>query len=301
MNNQNITISVIIIGYNTKNYLVGLLHSIKKQNISIPKKNIEIIYVDDGSNDGSIEIFRSFPLNFKKKHFRFIKNSGRNIATQKGVDMSENSWLLFLRSNVVLSSNIINEYVKSILKYSAVAFMGKIIYKSEDVVFEKYLNHKLRGINRFNSGSIIPYQYLIFGNCIVCATIFKKINLNSKLISYGGEELEFAFNLNALFPNQIRCCNRAAVTRINHPGFLNHLLRLQDFGANNFKLLNEKNKKQILGGFYFIYKIKIFKNIYDGLLLFSSACYKLKLPILRYYFLRSGLLSAIIKGFWNSK
>ena len=75
MNNQNITISVIIIGYNTKNYLVGLLHSIKKQNIFIPQKNIEIIYVDDGSNDGSIEIFRSFPLNFKKKHFRFINNS----------------------------------------------------------------------------------------------------------------------------------------------------------------------------------------------------------------------------------
>ena len=47
-------VSVIIPYFNHKNYIEELLISIKKQTY----KNIEIILIDDGSNDGSIELLK---------------------------------------------------------------------------------------------------------------------------------------------------------------------------------------------------------------------------------------------------
>lgn len=49
-------ISVIIPVYNAEKYLNKTLESILKQSL----KDIEVICVDDGSTDGSVEIIQSF-------------------------------------------------------------------------------------------------------------------------------------------------------------------------------------------------------------------------------------------------
>ena len=61
-------ISIVIIGYNTAGTLSLLLDSINKLNYS---DWCEVVYVDDGSCDGSFLLFERFNLRFVKKSFCF--------------------------------------------------------------------------------------------------------------------------------------------------------------------------------------------------------------------------------------
>ena len=49
--------------------------------------------------------------------------------------------------------------------------------------------------------------------------LLEDIGFNLKRLNYGGEELEFSYRLNKLYPNSIVACRESVVTRINHPNY----------------------------------------------------------------------------------
>ena len=75
-------LSIIIIGYNTQKELFNLLTSINSQNLD-KKKQIECIYVDDGSTDFSIDCFNKFDLLFHKKCISLKKTLGAYTPHKK--------------------------------------------------------------------------------------------------------------------------------------------------------------------------------------------------------------------------
>ena len=56
--------TIIIIGYNTSQDLKSCLLAINKQTAINAK--IDVLYVDDGSKDDSVEVFNNFNLKFAK-------------------------------------------------------------------------------------------------------------------------------------------------------------------------------------------------------------------------------------------
>ena len=195
---MNNTISIIIIGYNSKKNLESLLQSINQ--LIIQDNKIEVIYIDDGSSDNSLDYFINYKLIFPTKYFGFDKNRGRVYASQKGIELASGDWLLMLQSNVIVNNNLIIEYNKSINNNKILAIVGNICYQSHDKIFMNYLNNKNRGINKYKNIQPIHYRYLLFGNSLIKRHIFNQINLNLKLKFYGGEELDFAFKLNINSP-----------------------------------------------------------------------------------------------------
>ena len=242
MNNRPI-FSIIVIGYNTSRELINLLRSIN--NILYNKNDIEIIYIDDGSTDNSLELFQNYNLKFKKTSFGFIDNMGRNNARNKGIELAAGEWLLFLNSNVVVNQNIICSYQK-LIQQPVIAIGGTIKYETKDVSFQNYLNHHCRGINQYNQGDIIKYNYLLFGNCMIKHSAVKTIKFKKGLKSYGGEELEFSYRLSQENPQQFIACIDAVVTRYNHPDLLSHCKRLESFGRGNYKKLNVELQHSII-------------------------------------------------------
>lgn len=92
-------VSIIIPVYNAEKYLADCLQSALGQ--SVP--NIEVVAVDDGSTDGSLEILRSFAERDPRlKVLVNEKNRGQAATRNRGVDASTGRWLAFLDSDDML-------------------------------------------------------------------------------------------------------------------------------------------------------------------------------------------------------
>ena len=295
MENNRPTFSLVIIGFNTEQYLKKLLLSIEK--IKYPVESMEVIYIDDGSTDNSLSFFENFELKCNTQSFAFKQNMGRVYASDKGIKLATGKWILNLQSNMVVDENILNAYYKSINE-GVVAVGGKIIYESEDQKFQAYLNHATRGINQYKQYEKIQYQHLIFGNCIIKRSVFQNINLNLELNGYGGEELEFAYRLNEKFPEQITACKTAIVTRVNHPELKKHCLRLEEFGKINFSLLSPVLQQSVVKYRFLLKKKFIVSCLILVLNRVSFTLYRLGWGGL--IIIRIMMLTSILKGYYKS-
>ena len=297
---DNCKISLIVIGFNTRGDLKKLLLSINNQE-KIDPNNLEVIYIDDGSIDGSFSLFQEYKLAYKKRGYKIPKNCGRAVARSYGVSLAAHSWLMFSQSNVTFSPNTIYEYLNVLNTKGSLAWMGRIVYSSSDKVFENYLNHPLRGINKYKNNMIIDYKYLIFGNCVIARDVFKVIQMRHSFTGYGGAELDFASRFNYVFPQKIRCCKRAVVFRNNHPGFLAQCNRFFEYGKHNFYLLSFENKKLLLGKFVFLQFSVIMQSCCVFLLWFFKKIYNYNFSHLNFYFFRAAFLCSIVVGIKKTK
>jgi len=281
-------VSIIIIGYNSLNTLKQLLPSLGSLNTQ--NVNLEIVYIDDGSKDNSIDFFKSYSLNHKKICYQVSKNKGRVHATAMGIEQANGDWYLFVQSNMILDSQMLQHYIKGItLNAKKLIFAGSIRYESLDKTLQKYLNSKDRGINAYKEYQGIHFSHLLFGNCIIHSSIFKKIKLNLKLSLYGGEELDFAFRVARHFPNIMIACPKSIVTRIQYPNLYQHCKRLEEYGEYNFHILSPILQKEVIKYHNLIANIP---GIYYLVLIF----YKLCLTIYKAG-LRSGIIMKLVFGF----
>ncbi len=87
-----VKISVIIPVYNVENYLKDCLNSIVSQSLS----DIEIICVNDGSVDNSLDILKEYAA----KDNRFVilnqENSGQGIARNRALDIVKGKYIAFV-------------------------------------------------------------------------------------------------------------------------------------------------------------------------------------------------------------
>jgi len=119
-------ISVIIPNYNNENTVKKCIKSIYSQ-----KRNIEIIVVDDFSNDKSIDMIKKdFP---EVKVICSKKNKGAAYCRNLGVLKSSGDYITFVDSDVYLKKNCLNELVKSI-KYVDISF-PTIVYENKSIMY----------------------------------------------------------------------------------------------------------------------------------------------------------------------
>ena len=93
-------ISVIIPVYNMENYLHVCLNSVLKQTY----QDFEIICIDDGSTDSSLEILEYFSQ--KDSRVKILKNNvnkGSNFSRNRGLDVSQGEYVYFLNGENWLS------------------------------------------------------------------------------------------------------------------------------------------------------------------------------------------------------
>ena len=89
-------------------------------------------------------------------------------------------------------------------------------------------------------------------------------------------------------------CNSAIVTRIDHPGLIKHLCRLEEFGRSNLTLLEDSLQKRVLKKNFFTL-IFIYNNRVN--LFTNRFCLFFYKNIAGYFFIiKIILLTSIIKG-----
>jgi glycosyltransferase involved in cell wall biosynthesis len=106
-------VSVVIPMHNAQDWIIGLLHSIVNQSY----KNIEVVLVNDGSTDSSLELVTTFLKNFGENKIRVLnqENSGVSAARNEGVRHSKGDYLAFVDSDDIWLKRKIEMQVKEMI------------------------------------------------------------------------------------------------------------------------------------------------------------------------------------------
>ena len=234
-------LSIIIPVFNEINYVNKLFDQIK---IYFDKDNVEIIIVDDGSNDGSFETLSE--IKEKKTYkfsFKLIKldiNSGKGKAIQIGIKDSEGEYILLQDADLELDTKDAKEMFDMIISNKDI----KCIFGS------RYLSGKLKKNNFFFNSLVGKINSLIFniffsqslsdvhcGLKILHRSVIEKIKLS---VNDFGIEIDLA----------------SQIVR-------NHFY-IYEFGVSYFFRSKAQGKKITwidgLKSFYYLIKVRFFDN-----------------------------------------
>lgn len=122
-------VSVIVPIYNAEKYLGYCINSILSQTYT----NIELILVNDGSVDNSLQICNNYAAIDSRVKVIDIVNSGVSNARNVGIDNAEGEYLQFVDSDDVISTVMIETLVKSLELYNKdIVFCGMNLVTLKD-------------------------------------------------------------------------------------------------------------------------------------------------------------------------
>ena len=185
------SISIILPLYNEAQRLSKTFYEIKKFSEKKTIKNVELIFVDDGSKDKSAKIIKKFIKENKKMKFRFkyyclSKNSGKGAALKMGVKKSTNDWILTSDIDFSVSLFELNRWLKKnfINKNNTIYFGSRSHHQSnvDSKFYRKIIGNLLRFlISSFLSIKIRDTQC---GFKLYKSSIAKRIFSKIKFVGY---------------------------------------------------------------------------------------------------------------------
>ena len=165
-------VSVIIPVYNASPFLKDSIESVIAQTYS----NIEIICINDGSTDNSLEILKSFS---DKITIISQENQGLASALNVGIKKMKGKWFKWFSPDDVMFSNAIETLVNTGKKFS-----NTIIYSDWELIDEK--NNQLRSFKESNYNELSNFDYNIrlldrqlinVNTTLIPSSLFKKCNI----------------------------------------------------------------------------------------------------------------------------
>src|SRR3954452_25441504 len=113
-------LSVIIPVYNEQQTISELIEKVLAVDLPIP---MEIIVVDDGSTDGTVEILHSVKHRISKTHLSEI-NSGKGSAVRLGLQLAEGDIILIQDADLELDPTDYSNLLKPLLEGTSSVVYG---------------------------------------------------------------------------------------------------------------------------------------------------------------------------------
>lgn len=177
---DTIKVSIIITTYNRSDSVIKSIESALNQT----HKNIEVIVVDDGSTDNTVDVLKDTFRDKIRLHV-FSENKGATQARNFGLGLAKGEYSIVWDSDDILYPNAVQELLKKTILYpEALTFSApaKIIKNSEEIIFNR-----------------IPEGFLSVEK-VVCAKMpkYKLIRMSKtnihKDVLYRGKNLDFMIN-----------------------------------------------------------------------------------------------------------
>jgi glycosyltransferase involved in cell wall biosynthesis len=171
-------VSVIVPNYNHANYLKDRLNSVFNQSFT----DIEVILLDDASNDESIVILKKYASNERVTHFIINeKNSGSPFKQwMKGIELAKGEYIWIAESDDICELNFLEEQVKALEENDIAIGKTLVLFNQKK---EEELHHHFH--HSYSANYLRPEHFIDYcpiGN--VSAVVFKKRLLDNSRSSY---------------------------------------------------------------------------------------------------------------------
>ena len=127
-------VSIIIPVYNSEKYIVDCIDSCINQTY----KNIEIIIIDDGSNDNSCQLCTQIKKNDCRILLTKQLNLGANAARKKGVELARGEWIMFVDADDILPYDSVEVLVANSNDVELVCGRFVFINENSEVIEKKW-------------------------------------------------------------------------------------------------------------------------------------------------------------------
>lgn len=301
-------VSVAIVNFNNKSYLERCINSILSQSY----KNIEIIFIDNCSSDGSFEHVSNL---FNKGNIKIVKpdnNLGYAGGANFGIELSSGEYVMIMNPDVILDKDFVKncyEFMQGdsevaaingkLLKYDFDRDLKLDIFDSAGICVERSRRAYDRGQNQEDTGQYENTE-VIFGVC-GASPFYKRSALED--IKIGKEyfdedffaykediDLSWRLNLygykNMYYPKAIAYHGRAlGGSRGGIKNFINNrkaqseFLRGISFRNHYLMLIKNETKESLKGNRFLIFKRFISFIMYS--IIFERFNFKYLLQILK--------------------
>lgn len=182
---MNPLISIIVPIYNSEKYINECIKSLQKQSYT----NLEIILINDGSTDRSLEICHEFAKNDERIKIINQANFGVSSARNRGILLSSGDYIGFVDSDDVIEGEMFENLVKRI-EYEKGDICAMISYSI------KPIQNRLKTKETINSSEAIKQLLLLrFPTSLWAyfykANIVKKNILNTDIHFFEDFEMNF--------------------------------------------------------------------------------------------------------------
>lgn len=128
-------LSIVIPVYNVEKYVGRCLDSVLRQDI--PVEDYEIVVVDDGSPDNSVNIVREYQKKYDNIRIVSRDNGGLSAARNTGLNEANGEYVWFIDSDDWVEDNCVGELLSLAEKkrLDVLCFNAKI-YHSEDNIYD---------------------------------------------------------------------------------------------------------------------------------------------------------------------
>lgn len=131
-------ISVVVPVYNVEQFLRECLDSLYKQ---YDETKDEVILVNDGSTDGSLEICRKYETRYKGTVVLDKPNGGLSDARNAGTELASGEYVYYLDSDDILGENALSTLYDFAIKYGCDIVQGGFYYYySDHLLFDTTFN-----------------------------------------------------------------------------------------------------------------------------------------------------------------
>lgn len=156
-------LSIIMLAYNSINYIRDAVESIIKQTF----KDFELIIIDDGSTDGTTDYIKSIDDKRARKFFN-KENRGISFCRNMGIKIAKGEYISFFDSDDIAHKEKYKVQIDFLKSNKKIGFAGT------SVIYIDGSGNKIKRLKlNFSKSRILPY--MLFHNCFVnSSVVFKR-------------------------------------------------------------------------------------------------------------------------------
>ena len=148
-------VSVILTVYNRAKFLKRCIDSLLNQSFN----NWELIIVDDGSSDNSIDILKEYESFYENIKIFQQENMKLPLSRNKGIELSNGKYITFIDSD----DEYVNDHLFKRVEYMEQHPEVDLIHGGVNIIGDEYVRDKNN-----------PHEFIHLSECTIGATFFGK-------------------------------------------------------------------------------------------------------------------------------